>query len=97
MSGNLSRGWSADYLPKKLYLEKKFACSSMLSEALRHVSMKDFSACWPCLCQTVHPQPLHVLKFLSSKECRMEASISWGLVALNCQDKTNQQGMLTCD
>lgn len=39
MSGNLGRGRSADYLPKKLNLEKKkFASSSMLSEALRHQS-----------------------------------------------------------
>lgn len=65
--------------------KKKFAGSSMLSEALRRVSMTDFSACWPCLCQAVHPQPLHVLKFFSTKECQAEASVGWGLVALNCQ------------
>ncbi|KAI9520944.1 hypothetical protein NQZ68_010645 [Dissostichus eleginoides] len=62
--------------------KEKFAGSSELSEALRHVSMTEFSACWPCLCQTVHPPPLHVLQVFSFKGvqdggfCRMGACCS---------------------
>ena len=39
MSRNLSCGWSADYLPKKLYMEEKKVCGClMLSEAFRQQS-----------------------------------------------------------
>lgn len=86
MSGNLSRGWRADYLPKNLLLKKKkkkFAGNSMLSEVLRH---DRFLLPVGLVCVRHYTHNLYMFPtFFSLKACQLETFVSRGFVALNCQ------------
>lgn len=98
MSGNLSSGWSADYLPKKLYLEKKFADSSALSEALRNKSYDRFLRLLALFVSDGTPTT-----FTWSPDFAFGVVSNRGLCQLGggccelSEDKTDQWEMLTCD